>query len=738
MPNKKINSDLCEICGESRNPATARFEHRRLGLDEPPEPVLCRCRNQDEIFTSIMHKVQSVTAVTTIMENMTIDSLAYPSPNMVMIEAMSPTAVREVEVRLNQNLSEVMFMKMRDGLFTDTTTREIREMGCMWWTGPETNINAKVRVRSNGEAVVKVSRSAITVAPGYVLGVSDEYGFDGMVKDPTYDVDMTELKSTIVVRATSKNSDVRVNVMARMYTSTTRVSYAAEYELVDEVSSEVIRRVMAMSGNIVGHVPMMRGIVDSGFMSAIRSRDHIVVDTPSLYGYKGRLMAKADGVKVYVFCYEFGYVMALTDPDMTVISCMVAIEDTCLPAMTDKPDVVVGDMLVDGSVVYFTTLAANGTVNTAAYANSDVCSITTKRPTLIYRTSWDVMPTEINLKYEPTPSDGVVLVNEFRTMRLKQPTVDLIYLDGKLCTSDNGVMVPVANGNPNMEENMIYEMDVVKDELGDGVVIINPRDRVAKKVPNSMEVVKRAIASTRKDPLVDAALLDLTSMSFSMRERVYTMAQAKASKTKKVIVTFGVGRFQEWRQMMVDNMSYIAIDPEIDTTMLTKKVKGVSVYPYDFNKSFKVQITSIAKTRPTVLWAKCRSEYFIDKVMPSRTMAMAGIPAVFSFSVSFHIPVINRLLTEGVTVFGCGFVHDSMPLLGVGSGCVTMKPKNKRRSSGSDIIATFGKSTYVEPYLSRSSIRGLFLVKDEMPSLWRSVDSNTVEIMERAVIMYAS
>jgi hypothetical protein len=43
--------------------------------------------------------------------------------------------------------------------------------------------------------------------------------------------------------------------------------------------------------------------------------------------------------------------------------------------------------------------------------------------------------------------------------------------------------------------------------------------------------------------MVDAALLDITSISFSMRERVYTMAQAKASKNKRVIVTFGIGRF---------------------------------------------------------------------------------------------------------------------------------------------------------------------------------------------------
>ena len=57
------------------------------------------------------------------------------------------------------------------------------------------------------------------------------------------------------------------------------------------------------------------------------------------------------------------------------------------------------------------------------------------------------MPTTVELMLEPTPSDRVVLVNEFRTMCLKWPAVDMMYAGGKLHTSDNGEMVPVANGD---------------------------------------------------------------------------------------------------------------------------------------------------------------------------------------------------------------------------------------------------------------------------------------------------
>lgn len=76
-----------------------------------------------------------------------------------------------------------------------------------------------------------------------------------------------------------------------------------------------------------------------------------------------------------------------------------------------------------------------------------------------------------------------------------------------------------------------------------------------------------------------------------------------------------------------------------------------------------------------------------------------------------------------------------MPRSVVGQGSITTKPKNGHRTSGSDIIANFGRSTHLKSYLSRSAIPGIFSVKDEMPNLWRSVDSNTVKIMKRAVIV---
>ncbi|KAM4067550.1 hypothetical protein HRG_001445 [Hirsutella rhossiliensis] len=251
------NSHICKICGESKDPTKARFEHRRIGLDEPPEPVLCKCRDPDTIFSSIMARVSSVTSITETDSSMTMESLSYPSPNMVIIESVSPIPVKELEIRLDKDLAELMYIKMDRGMFASASKRRIREVGCTWWTGVGKDGNARVRKRSNGEMVVKVPKIKTRIAPGYTLAYSVEHGFSGIIKDPTYIVDMKEIRYTIDMKHQYTDEWVRINMIARMYTNDTGVSYAAEFEIEGRVTNNIIRRVMAMSASMVGHPTRM-------------------------------------------------------------------------------------------------------------------------------------------------------------------------------------------------------------------------------------------------------------------------------------------------------------------------------------------------------------------------------------------------------------------------------------------------------------------------------------------------
>lgn len=101
---------ICLICGESKDPSKAGFEHRRVGLDEPPEPVVCECRDRNTIFDSVMSKFRAPIIDT--IDNTMMETLPNPSPNMVIVESIRPVPVREVELRLDADLAKLMYIKM--------------------------------------------------------------------------------------------------------------------------------------------------------------------------------------------------------------------------------------------------------------------------------------------------------------------------------------------------------------------------------------------------------------------------------------------------------------------------------------------------------------------------------------------------------------------------------------------------------------------------------------------------
>ncbi|KAL1960172.1 hypothetical protein VTO42DRAFT_8715 [Malbranchea cinnamomea] len=128
-----------------------------------------------------------------------------------------------------------------------------------------------------------------------------------------------------------------------------------------------------------------------------------------------------------------------------------------------------------------------------------------------------------------------------------------------------------------------------------------------------MDIVKRDIASVCRDAQMT------TSMSFSMRTRVYEMAQASASATRKVIVIFGCGRLQEEADEVLE-LFYIAIDPEIEPSRFGRNMRSVRVLPYD--------VISISRRPGTVLYCKSTSEDFFVRANgdPGRFLVQHLVP----------------------------------------------------------------------------------------------------------------
>ncbi|OAG36662.1 hypothetical protein AYO21_09137 [Fonsecaea monophora] len=356
--------NICPICAEDKNPAMARFEH------VPGSCIPCTVRVSEVALVLALvlvlvresrasSWVQPITAdITNALDNMTVESLPHPSVNMVTFSAVSQRPVREVEERMHTPLARIMFEKMESGLFPDATTPEIREAECTWWTGSVMNAKAKVRKRSNNEAVVKVTRGRTRIVPVYILAVSDGYGFDGAIKSVMYDVDMVEIRSTMMIRNTT------THVIARRYTNDIEESYAAEFEIEGRATNSIVKAIVCTCMGIVGTIWSMRGAVDPEFRSDNRAADHIVMDVSSLKGYKGEYMAKADGMKVYILYYTFS---------------------TGMPELTIRPDVVVAEMIADGSMVYIDTLSMNGSAKLSVDLKRHKCALTTRRPYMICR-----------------------------------------------------------------------------------------------------------------------------------------------------------------------------------------------------------------------------------------------------------------------------------------------------------------------------------------------------------------
>ena len=201
---------------------------------------------------------------------------------------------------------------------------------------------------------------------------------------------MVEIKSTIELTGAAKDAKMKINVVARRYTNGHKTSYAAEFEIHDRPTNMTVRKILSIS---VGTFASSRGdmidTVDSDFMSRVRSSDHIVMDTSSMDGYMAKYMAKADSVKVYVLCYSLGYTICVTDADLTSTSCMVAVNSKDLCELTNALDVVVAEMLIDGSLVYTDTLAMNGINRLPEDMDRTRWPVMTLKPNFNYRAAWE-------------------------------------------------------------------------------------------------------------------------------------------------------------------------------------------------------------------------------------------------------------------------------------------------------------------------------------------------------------
>ncbi|EEU34532.1 uncharacterized protein NECHADRAFT_88825 [Fusarium vanettenii 77-13-4] len=309
------------------------------------------------------------------------------------------------------------------------------------------------------------------------------------------------------------------------------------------------------------------------------------IDVTDLISHKGTNVYKSAGMKVYVFCYTSGYIITQTDLNLGVIHYSVALIEGPIYELTDMPDLLVPELMRNGMLVYIDTLAVDGIALPKPRECMPMPGTRNVRPPMIIRRSWksvEQMPPNPCMSME---SDGIVCVTKSRTLRLKVPTIDLLYRNGRVYASETGKLIPIAEGHESMPKDVIYELTVTRGRDPNITVLSNPTMRLMKKRPNNTDIVRRAFTSIIRDSSVSTILDDVASMSFKMRKRTCEMAQTHASMGRHMIVSFGAGRLEEINEMMLDNFSYIAIDPNIDIKRLKKSRNLKRLVPYDVNRS---------------------------------------------------------------------------------------------------------------------------------------------------------
>ncbi|CVL09218.1 uncharacterized protein FMAN_15458 [Fusarium mangiferae] len=655
----------------------------RLGLDGAPKAMVCKCKTANSMLISM--------AATLDMAGM------HKTQNYVSkVSRNNPLPLDPVDVN---TMPKIYTIEIESGFMGNYLTSEIEEIGCYkYWREPYNKI-VKVRHRTTKGYAVKVPMSKANFMPGMVLTVSYEYSFVGRVVKNLCRTFMTQMSSRMEIKG------VCVVVNYRKYEMEGHASFSCEVEFPEKYGFKELTRVMSEFVYVVGWETMMSettmsetimsettisSYIDEAFMAEVKMSEHSVVDISSAENCSGKFMYKADGMKMYVFRYECGYVVCFSDRKLLAMSYIIENNSVFTVDINKTPDVVIVEMIS-----------------------------ATAMPDAVIRDNWDTLSEFKLLKAPLMQSDGMACVGKHKTVRVKEPTIDVFCKNG---------------AHKDMIEGSLYQMTVKAYTDKKSVRLCNPLRRLAKFNPNTPKIAMRSFASSLGKGENTTILYEVVSVSFKMREMVYNVAMVSASSGRKMTMTVGPGRSQEANLMEFKKFSYIAVDPEVDITRLTKRKNVKSVAKYNKYSTLTKQLKAISSSPGHVLYYDKTFKNFLLIYDTLKNLSEMSTPVVFSSSLSYCITSVNNLMSMSVPVYGCGFVHDGMTNTVAGRRPITMTVK-KSRNGDEYVSAVFGKSTYNEPLFMFSNIAGLKYIESVMPWLSKEIDIATKDIMSRAVLL---
>ena len=643
----------CPTCGK---PLKAELRHLRLGLDEAPALVVCRCddvKDSDIISSAYRSSQHLVGKRPLVTPRSPCDVVTGYLPGRETYRSM------EYEVRLNSSVSERIYKSLK----IRPVSRHERGRPISVFVGKE-QLGARLRVRSSESPTVKVTLSRTRICPGMTLCSSLEV----TLEDGDYPTDSELFKRAFVPSTTQEYNIVvhskvvpHVNWILRCDYHSIDGQYAAELEFTgdgEEPGFPTVASALVWLHSNFGHEMYMSSYLPPRLVSLCTISAASVLDV--LYPLEDACVyrAKADGETMWVI--EAGYMWYVCRPNdkLEVVSWILRGTSICFGPLVSILRV---EQLMNGSLVYIDLLAVNSMPlpPRRKYIPPDLELLSIRSPPrMIVRLDFDtIRGAQDSMVTSSIPTDGIIAIERdtLLSYRIKAPTVDL-KCTGKHLISGGDIktrlVMPSISG---MRSKVVYECTLSGTIANPIVVGYFPR--VDKRKPNSGHVT-RDVLSRLENTGNDGKVISrqIQSYSFAVREYTYNVADNLVT-SGRAIIDVGAGRLQSRSFYQSSINSFLLCDPHLDTLTLPRGFGTVDATDMD-SESILRAIKGLNKGRLKYLLYRRTAEELMDLQGVFAYVKEYKIPMVYSFSVSRVHGLFDIFSQRGVPQVGSLYLYD--------------------------------------------------------------------------------
>ena len=305
--------------------------------------------------------------------------------------------------------------------------------------------------------------------------------------------------------------------------------------------------------------------------------------------------------------------------------------------------------------------------------------------------------TKESLSNVPYPTDGVVAVarDGVDMAKLKiTKSVELIVAENSILRTSDGSALFGLPPHHSFPEGSIVEVrfSIVNSSLNIHEVFL----RSDKRTANSHEAVRSIIDSSFPRLAGDATRILVWRWSNEIRDLLYGRCTDMDSE-KRIVLDIGTGDGQSMDHSVYSkNLSYILVEPDRTKCIRLRHRLRTREFNSDPRSLLRV-ISSLRSGRLKYFILNCRVQSLMEELTVMTNLLPQLRCAVACFSLQYVANDIQPILKAGVSVFGCAYLYDGIP---VGGSIVDLYGLSMTRTDRTEALVKWGSDkAYVEPAL---------------------------------------